>query len=172
MNVAFLFAWVLGASTYWLCNRPRIPLLVAAGGVLIAAGYLSTQVRSASVSVNTSTWMLYVPSNDVAILILAMGLSLLLPFLTQLKPKSRWGESINAYGGKLAAFSYTLYLTHYPALYVWEHYLPERQANIDGMSILWYLLRIASSVAFGWLCYLPFEKQTGRLRKWIRKVWV
>ncbi len=169
LNSAFLFAWILGASTYWLCKRPRLPWLAVMGGLIVAMGYLFTQLRSATVSVNTSGWARYAPSNDVAILILSLGIALLLPFLTQLKPGVKWGESFNALGRKLAAFSYTLYLTHYPALYIWEHYQPERHAAIDGVSGIWYLLRIISCVVLAWLCYLPFEKQTGRLRKWLRK---
>ena len=172
MNVAFLFAWILGAATYWLHNRPRQPLLAAVGGALVAIGYVFTQLRSATVSVNTSAWSHYAPPNSVAMLILAMGIALLVPFLTQLKPQSITGDWINNLGSKLAGFSYTLYLTHYPALYVWEHFQPERHEAIDGLSVMWYLLRIGSCVGFAWLCYLPFEKQTGRLRKWLRTVWV
>ena len=171
MKSAFLFAWVFGATTYWLCRRPRLPLLTATGGMLVVVGYLSTQLQSATVSLDTSTWARYAPSNEVAILILSTGIALVLPFLTQLKPRSKSGESLNAFGGKLAAFSYTLYLTHYPTLYVWEHYLPERLPVMDGISVIWYLLRISSCVGFAWLCYLPFEKQTGRIRKWLRTVW-
>jgi peptidoglycan/LPS O-acetylase OafA/YrhL len=171
LGAVFLFAWILGAATFWLCNRPRLPLLAGAGVLLVAAGYLFSQLRSATVSVNTLTWARYAPSSDVATLILSMGIALLLPFLAQLRPQSKLGESFNLFGGKLAAFSYTLYLTHYPTLYVWEHYLPERHSVIDLQSIGLYLLRISSCVTFGWLCYLPFEKQTSHLRKWLRKFW-
>jgi peptidoglycan/LPS O-acetylase OafA/YrhL len=165
LGVVFLFAWLLGAATYWLCNRPRLPLLAAVGVAFMAAGYIFSQLTSATVSVDTSAWARYTPSGDVATLILSMGMALLLPCLAQLKPNSRLGKSFNALGGKLAAFSYTLYLTHYPALYVWEHYLPERHGVIDMVSVGLYLARVASCIAFAWLCYLPFEKQTGRLRK-------
>jgi peptidoglycan/LPS O-acetylase OafA/YrhL len=172
MNEVFLFAWIIGAATYWLCNRPRRPLLAAAGGMLVVTGFLSSQINSATISVNTSTWARYAPSNEVAILLLATGIAFVLPFLTQLKPESKFTESINALGGKLAAFSYTLYLTHYPVLYVWEHYLPGRHETMGAMSVLCYLLRISSCVVFGWFCYLPFERQTARLRKLLRRVWI
>ena len=171
LGAVFLFAWILGAATYWLCKRPRLPLLAGAGVALMAAGYLFSQLRSATVSVDTSTWARYAPSSDVATLILSMGMALLLPFLAQLRPRSKLGASFNDLGGKFAAFSYTLYLTHYPSVYIWEHYLPERHVAIDVMSVCLYLLRIASCILFAWLCYLPFEKQTGRLRKVLRKIW-
>lgn len=171
MKATFLFAWILGAATFWMCSRPRQPWLAAAGGVLVAIGYISNQLRSATTSVNTLGWMHYAPSNDIAILLLSLGIAVLLPFFTQLEPKSMLGVRMNHLGAKLAAFSYTLYLTHYPVLYVWEHFLPERHAAIDVTSLIWYLLRIFSCVAFAWLCYLPFEKQTGRLRKKLQKIW-
>ena len=125
LGAEFLFAWMLGAMTYWLCSRPRQVLLAIAGVGLMGSGYLCSQLRSATVSVDTSSWVRYAPPAGVATLILSLGLALVLPYLTRLKPKSRLGNSLNALGGKLAAFSYTLYLTHYPALYIWERSLPE-----------------------------------------------
>lgn len=170
MKADFLFAWVLGASTYWLCHRPRQLGLAIAGVGLMALGYVGSELRTATVSVNTSGWLQFAPSAKVATLILSLGIALVLPFLTQLKPGTKLGNSLNNLGGNLAAFSYTLYLTHCPTLYVWEHFLPERHETMDGVSMMLYLCRISSCVVFAWLCYLPFEKQTGRLRQWLRKI--
>lgn len=171
LEAVFLFAWFLGASTYSLCRCSERTLLAAVGMALIAIGYVASQLRSATVSVNTDSWLPYAPSSEVATLILALGMTSFLPYLTQLKPRSELGNALNKMGGKLAAFSYTLYLTHYPALYIWEHYLPQRHQEISMLSVALYLLRISSCITFGWLCYLPFERQTGRLRKWLRKDW-
>ena len=170
LGAEFLFAWILGAMTYWLCGHPRQAGLALVGAGLMALGYVCSELRTATVSVDTSSWVRFTPSAEVATLILSLGIALALPFLTQLKPGTKLGASLNNLGGKLAAFSYTLYLTHYPTLYVWEHYFPERHNTIDVVSIVIYLLRITSCVLFAWLCYLPFEKQTGHLRKIMRKI--
>ena len=170
LGTEFLFAWILGAMTYWLCHRPRQLGLAIAGVGLMVLGYICSQLRTATVSVNTSGWVQFAPSAKVATLILSLGIALILPFLTQLKPGTKLGNSLNNLGGKLAAFSYTLYLTHYPSLYVWEYYLPERHRSIDIASVGLYILRITSCVLFAWLLYQPFEKQTGRVRKALRKI--
>lgn len=138
------------------------------GAVLVLLGYVSSQLKSETVSVDTSQWARFVPATEVATLILGLGIALLLPFLAQCEPSSKVGNLFNGLGANLAAFSYTLYLTHYPALYIWEHYLPERYGRIDAASITWYGLRVLSCVLFAWLCSLPFEKQTGRVRRILR----
>lgn len=97
-----------------------------------------------------------------------MGMAFLLPFVAQLEPRSQLFSKLNEIGGKLAAFSYTLYLTHYPLLYVIEHYFPSRQADLNAQTVTWYTLKIASCLVFGWLCYLPFERNTAQVRTWIR----
>lgn len=167
LDVVFLFAWVLGALTYWLYHHPRNPGLAAVGGLLIVAGYVFSQLRSATISVDTSTWLHYAPSVSVAMLVLSSGIALVLPYLTKLEPKSSLGKRIDAIGGRLAAFSYTLYLTHYPALYLWEYLVPGRHEVIDFASITWYVIRIASCIAVSWLLYLPFEKQTKHIRRFL-----
>jgi len=171
LGAEFLFAWLLGALTYWLCSQPRQWSLALTGGVLIGLGYLNSQLRTATVSVDTTAWLRYMPPAEVATVVLSLGMALVLPYVAQLQPKTRRGLAINELGTKLAAFSYTLYLTHYPLLYVWEHYLPERHASIDGLSCSLYLLRIASCLLFAWLLYLPFERNTGWVRRQMKRLW-
>lgn len=172
MRSEFLFAWLLGALTYWLCHKPRMPRLAFAGALFMAGGYVFSQATSATVSVDLSKWLRYVPSVEVGIVTLSLGIALILPFLTQLAPQSLLSQRINDFGSKVAAFSYTLYLTHIPILYLWECYQPERNSAINLESVIWYLLRIASCLLFAWLFYLPFEKQTGRVRKLLRGIWL
>lgn len=169
LGVEFLFAWLMGAMTYWLCKHPRKLALASIGCGLICFGFINSQLRTATVSVDTSSWLRFMPTAEVATIILGLGMALVLPFLIQLKPQSELGRRVDRLGGRLAAFSYTLYLTHYPALYVWEHYLPERHAVIDFGSCGLYGLRIVSCVLLAWLLYLPFEKQTERVRRFMKK---
>ena len=172
LEVVFLFAWILGASTYWLCSKPKNMKLAMIGGIFVVVGYMFSQLRSATVSVDMSTWLQYVPSSGVATLILSLGIALLLPYLTKLVPKSKQGNMVNELGRKLATFSYTLYLTHYPVLYILEHYMVERFNVINFESITWYMLRIVTCVVIGWLFYLPFERHTSRVRKKLQTVFV
>jgi len=172
LDVTFLFAWVIGASTYWLYHEPKSTRLALLGGGMMVGGYVFSQMRSATVSLDLSVWLQFVPSTSVAVMMLSLGIALLLPYLTRLTPRSGFVRRMNALGEKLAAFSYTLYLTHYPALYLWNKYMPELYYTIDLPSSCLYLLRIASCLLLGWLLYLPFEKQTSKVRKFIHSCWL
>jgi peptidoglycan/LPS O-acetylase OafA/YrhL len=171
LGAEFLFAWLLGALTYWLCSQPRQWSLALMGCVLIGLGYLNSQLRTATVSVDTSSWLRYMPPGEVATVVLSLGMALVLPYVVQLQPRTQLGMRINEMGTKLAAFSYTLYLTHYPLLYVWEHYMPERHGAIDFSSCCLYLLRIASCLLLAWLLYLPFERNTSWVRRQMKRAW-
>ena len=171
LGAEFLFAWLLGAMTYWLCRQPRQWSLALTGCVLIGLGYLNSQLRTATVSVDMSSWLRFMPPAEVATVVLSLGMALVLPYVTQLRPRTQRGMAINEMGTRLAAFSYTLYLTHYSLLYVWEYYLPERHSSIDIPNSALYLLRIASCLLLSWLLYLPFERNTSWVRKQMKRVW-
>lgn len=169
--IVFLFAWVLGASTYWLVKKKKNNKLALIGLSLIIIGYVTTQLRSATVSVDKSIWLQYIPSAEVGTLAFSFGIALVIPFLTKLAPESGIGKRLNAMGGQLAAFSYTLYLIHYPILYLWEYFMPGRHSVVGLETIAWYALRVISCMAVSWLFYLPFEKQTTRARNWLLNIW-
>lgn len=68
LQAVFLFAWLLGATTYDLCRRPRNALLAGTGFALTVIGYAFSQLNSATVSIDVSNWLWFIPSSDVATL--------------------------------------------------------------------------------------------------------
>jgi peptidoglycan/LPS O-acetylase OafA/YrhL len=97
---------------------------------------------------------------------LGVGIAILLPFITNSSPQSNILVRIERLGISLAAFSYTLYLTHYPFLWATNKFWP-RVSNVDESSILRFLLVIVLSILGAWLFYFPFEAQTSKVRKWL-----
>ncbi len=77
-------------------------------------------------------------------------------------------------GQRLAGFSYSLYLTHAPVIYLLRTVLvrqfgvalPIRAVNAQSLTIM--LLEGLISIAVAWLFYLAFERHTGALRAAIR----
>lgn len=171
LEVVFLFSWILGASTYWFIKNIQSVKIFLIGLSFIIFGYIITQLRSASVSVDKEFWLTYIPSAEIGTIVLSFGVSLSIPFITSLVPKSIFAKKLNTIGSKLAAFSYTLYLTHYPTLYFWEYVMPGRYDVVDHLSIMWYIMRIFSCILLSWVFYLPFEKQTARVRHWFLMIW-
>ncbi len=64
--------------------------------------------------------------------------------------------------------SYTLYLTHIPALILIRAAMNLPQAYPDSHSLLIGVAALAIVIAYSQLVYELFEKNTGKLRKWIK----
>lgn len=170
-DASLLFCWSLGAISYTLLLKDFSWRWLLFGVVLSLAGCGLSQVLSDSISVDfkISGWL--VPSRPVATLILSLGLAFIVPFLAQLQPNSSRLIYLDSIGTKLAGFSYTLYLTHYPLLRLWDSYMHERFAVLDFHTFFWFGLKIGSCLLTAWLLYLPFEAQTERVRNWMRQRW-
>ncbi len=169
LDPVFLFCWLLGAFSYGFRSLKQAGSLPFLSGLLLVAGYVSSQLRSDTVSVDVTALTRFLPPRDLAILILSMGLALLFPWLIRLRPTSTFVTSLELLGARLAAFSYTLYLTHYPVLALWDRFRPVRYETINALSLSWYGAKIFSALLVAWLIYLPFEAQTPVVRKWLRK---
>lgn len=165
-----LFCWCLGAFAYSLHSKSFKPAWFFCSIVLVLLGYGLLQYVTDTA--NAKAFASFYPSRGVAILILSLGLAALLPFLAQRPPRIRALAFIERGGTKLAAFSYTLYLTHWPLLHLWHHFLYEKFTIFSLYALLWFTVKLLSCVLVAWLLYLPFEGQTARVRNWMRKRWI
>ena len=168
LDASFLFCWVLGAISYSQIGVINGKAAVA-GCLLTAAGYASSQLTSESVSLEKYAFLQFLPSHAVAALILSAGLALVIPVLSQLQPASKAMAVFERWGSPLAAFSYTLYLTHYPLLDLLGRLFPERHAAMSIASMLWFVGKIGFCLFVAWVLYLPFERNTSVVRGWLRK---
>jgi peptidoglycan/LPS O-acetylase OafA/YrhL len=106
----------------------------------------------------------------IAFLALGAGVSLVLPWLVVQHPQNKGLSVCESAGRRLAAFSYTLYLTNFPVLDIVEKYQPALFTTTSPASFGVFFLKIALCLGVAWLLYLPFERQTAGMRKWLRKV--
>lgn len=163
----FLFVWIMGAIFYSQFGRRPALETVLVGLCLIAAGLATMQLKSESVSIKLTAMHEFLPSAEVGILMFSLGIAISLPLLTVQVPTQRFWVSLNRLGVWFASFSYTLYLTHYPVLYLWEYAMPGKYSAVESASLGWYVARLSSCLLVSWLLYLPFEKQTKRVRVWL-----
>lgn len=86
------------------------------------------------------------------------------------RPGNRFARLV----GLLAPFSFTLYVIHYPLLYLIKHLGPAfgigQLSTTDPGSVLVYCALFAGIVAFAWLFHLPFEAQTNRVRSFVKRL--
>jgi len=91
-----------------------------------------------------------------------------LPSLCLVRPASTAVAALERFGGRLAAFSYTLYLTHYPLLALWGWIFPGRHTQINLVSMLHFISAIGFCLFVAWMLYLPFEGHTAYVRNWLK----
>jgi peptidoglycan/LPS O-acetylase OafA/YrhL len=99
-------------------------------------------------------------------LIVSVFTAALLPWFVSFQQAPTIGGRLLKLGPYLAAFSYTLYLTHYPILYLMRTW-HQPFATFSPISLFAYLLKIVACLLVGWLLYLPFERNTPAVRRWL-----
>lgn len=106
---------------------------------------------------------------DFALLLESLGAGLFIAAITRRPPSDPRIASIDFAGGKFAAISYTLYLTHYPTLLLWEKFGPEKSVVLNINSLLLFAGKISSCLMLAFLLYLPFEARTSLVRERLRR---
>ncbi|MCP9849785.1 acyltransferase [Cyanobium sp. Morenito 9A2] len=159
LNSVYLIAWLIGALVY---RRPLFPascLVNVGGGLLLVVGIVLSQLGAAlSKGVNEHQGLLYV----LGTLLVSAAVALLLPALA--RPYGRLeGSWLLDLGPRLAAFSYTLYLVHYPVFYLMRSWhAPFTAFTVESFFLFW--IKILISIITAWLMYLGFERNTSHVR--------
>lgn len=167
----FLNCWLIGAFSYFLVSGRKRPALLLFALLLALCGTGISQIQSDTLSVSRNSLISLLPSRNIATLMESAGIGLLIASICRVEPTSKLLITVEKAGTSLAAFSYTLYLTHYPILGLWEHFVPERSPVFTLLSFLIFVAKICSCLLMGWLFYLPFEARTPEARTWIRSRW-
>ena len=88
--------------------------------------------------------------------------------------RARIGNRVAHIAGALAPFSFTLYVIHYPLIHLAEFlHAPFGAATLsptDPASLLVYGALFAAILVFSYLFHLPFEANTYRLRRFIKRM--
>ena len=169
LNTNFLCCWLLGAFSYFLVTESKKTGLIVVALLFVVLGSAISQVQADTLSITKYSLMTFLPSRNIAILIESSGIGLLIAAICRLAPMGVLLIKFERIGGALAAFSYTLYLTHYPILNLWEHFIPLRSPSFTASSFLIFLSKIFSCLLAAYIMYLPFEARTPQVREWIHK---
>lgn len=171
LSANFLNCWLLGAFSYFLVSDRKRPALLLFSLFLALCGTVISQLQADTLSLSKNSWMSLLPSRNIATLIESAVIGLLIASICKVQPSSQMMLRVEKQGTIWAAFSYTLYLTHYPILGLWEHFVPERSPSFTLGSVVTFMAKICSCLLVAWLVYLPFEAKTSMLRAWMRKRW-
>jgi peptidoglycan/LPS O-acetylase OafA/YrhL len=164
LKTRYLVFWILGAciSTVRIDVRFRAPLaLVGAFAALV--GWVLNQLTMDSRSLPI---VVHLPS-IVAESFIAIGVVMALPYLTDESANAHLAR-IKGLAAALAAFSYTLYLTHRPTDAMLDLYFGKSEL-LSIQSFAYYGCRVAICLIVAAGFYFAFERNTGVVRQILRK---
>lgn len=104
--------------------------------------------------------------NKLAWIFCCWSLAVLISQLVYHHPKSKLSSFIDNSGRRFATFSYSLFLTHYQVLKLYQ-YNCDKFSSIDIYSITVFIAVCAICVLFAWLFYLLFEKNTVNIQRYV-----
>lgn len=165
-----LLCWSIGALASFTGPRWQPKFAALAGLSLALAGAAISQLQSGTNVVALKGLSGLLPSRDLALILESLGVGILLGAIVRLPPAAPLMTSIEGAGPKLAGFSYTLYLTHYPLLSLWEHFSPVKHTELNAGSLLAFGMKITSCIALALAAYRLFESRTDMVREKLRKL--
>ena len=162
LDLQYLACWLIGALLYLKPPRLARGTGLAIGAVLSGAAVLGLQLTS-----DGSLRVANVPPGSRAGLeiLLAIGAGIACATLARMKSRI-----VGSLAPPMAAMSYTLYLTHYPLLCFMARSGWERSPLVDARALAVYGSVLAATLLVAWMLYLPFERQTGRMRAWLKSL--
>lgn len=165
LNPVYLFAWLLGALAFRLklgivTFRHIVPSMLA---VLVLAGL--SQLASKSNSMQGFGLV----DRQVIELLLAGAMALLVAIFVSMNGSFRVPAAVPAIGNRLASFSYSLYLVHFPFLMVLKWGGLQRSVLVSSWTVMVFVGVVGMSLIFSYAFYLLFERNTGRVRSLMRK---
>ena len=156
LEVQYLLCWLIGALLYLKPHRLGVLLSCVFCSVLsgLSISWLQLTGDGFMKRAGTSPTL-----NALCEILLAIGIGFLCVTLASLR--STW---VSRFGVRLAALSYTLYLTHYPITMLWHSRRPTFD-QVDFHSMVWFGLVVTGCLLFAWMMYYPFERNTARVRR-------
>lgn len=162
LKTHYLIIWMLGACASLFSEVRFRKSLLLAGLLLSLAGSVLYQLGAESRSVVA---VAYVPP-VVAEFLFCIGIAMTFPFLISSSANrvlARFSLPVTA----LAAFSYTLYLTHRPTDAALG-YIFGKADVISFQSLFTFSLRVLICLMVAGCFYLCFERNTSKARKYFR----
>ena len=165
LGALFFLCWLLGALAYGIVDalRPWRAALGWTAAVAAAAACVSYQVANDVVPVDPA-WKEWLPCVEMCEWLLGLSFAVLVACLSGMAPSSTSGQRIERAGSRLAAFSYTLYLVHYPVMGYLKNCWPHLGGGYAGR----FTVRVVVCTAVSVVMYRLFEAHTARVRRWLQ----
>lgn len=167
-NIHYLLIWLLGAFTLPLIARikPKKSVLLI-GLVFLFINWFFMKLTARESPLFPWLWM---PSRATNEITFSFCICIILAQICIYKPKNKFSLKLNDIGNKLSKFSYTLYLTHYPVLYMLSYWGIHKCESITPYSNLLIISISAFCLLPAYLIYLMAEKHTSTVKALLKRI--
>ena len=169
LAAVYLFCWLLGALAYHQPLRRFSVTQTILALAIVGAALIGSQITSGTQSITMPVWLVLYLDRALVEFMLAAGIALLVRNLCTISEPSQTMSSFGRTGSWLASFSYTLYLVHYPMLYIIEELGFVRETEITPESLSYFGLMVVTCLLASYGFYWLFERRTANVRRWLRK---
>ncbi len=162
LNASYLFIWLSGAICYLFI--PAKPNKIVVGSAMFMSFVLLALLQLSY----SSRYLASTGHNqEVLELCFSFSFSILVCMIVGIRPDHKVTIAMNRMSAPLAAFSYTLYLTHYPLMLLLSHFGYQMSKQVDLYSLCMFLSAVTLSIVVAYAIYWVFEKRTPMAKKWI-----
>lgn len=161
----FLYILVCGMVCYFVkdhkfSNFTRKVLWILMIGAFVF--YFTVHLHYFTAYLNISNEMVKFQASSQLVLFTLIAL-ILSQYVTSV-PSSKIGVFVNSFGKKLATFSYSLFLTHYQVLKIWQAFVPKMDV-VNWRTIIYFILLCILAIAVAYIFYCIFERNTRRVQQ-------
>ena len=156
LQTQYVVFWMLGAGASLLVHMHQRWALFVAGALIAAIGCLHWQLGVESHAFDTGVRVI---QPTIAEWMIGVGIAMIFPALADAS-LNRVMAPIAPLASAIAAFSYTLYLTHRPTNNILATIFPNRVNIITPETLGLYELRVAICVLVATGLYFCFERNT------------
>lgn len=170
LSMHYLLIWIMGALAYIVRPNKRNKWLLLLGFMGFFSCVLYWQV---SKDTHTLEFAIVNTNKHLVELVMSFSACILVQQLVLFKPSSKFMQYIESRGGKLACFSYTLYLSH-RIIFLWiQSYIVEpNSCDFSTHGFLKFILVIVLSTLLCWLLYFISEKHTPKVKAVLKRLFL
>ena len=162
----YLFIWFFGALALWKV-LPRNKMFMWVSLILSIVALCFLQLGSGSHVIDENSLQDGLTRKIIS-LFFGFFFAIFVQQVIQVKPTNSFSIKLNSVGTKLAAFSYTLYLTHVPVLKLLQGLGFPKSESISFYSCMLYVAELAIGLLVAYVVYWVFERNTPKIKKIIK----
>lgn len=166
MQLHYLLIWIIGAISYLTRpNKKNIWIFcISIIGILLSV--IVWQISTDSYSIQMP---LKVENTKIIEVFLASMVAMFVQQIILFEPKNRFANFLEHCLGKLAVFSYTLYLAHKVVLmWTFKFIFDKKNGDMSIYSFCSYFAILAICLLSCWILYLCAEKYSPNIRKYLK----